>query len=245
MPRAPTRIREEVKSKGDLEELKRPLRAFLKAKGLHESKTRDLVVDTFVAADEHLGLEAILEKVRVKNPGVGMATVYRTMRLLEEAGFVLARDFGRGSTLYEVAAGRPHHDHLVCERCGVIVEFVSEPIEKLQEKVAAEHGFELKRHHHEHVRALRALPAPRLTPSAAGAAAPRTTPAGTLASKAQVLLGGGGGRWANRSRRRSAGAVGAFSARWASPAGPAPPRPPCRAPSPIARWRGASTTTPR
>jgi Fur family ferric uptake transcriptional regulator len=149
MPKGTARSKDEARSRRDLEEIKRPLRAFLKAKGLHESRTRDVVVDTFLATGEHLGLEAILEKVRARDPGVSMATVYRTMRLLEEAGFVLARDFGSGVTLYEVAVGRPHHDHLVCERCGTIIEFVSEAIEKLQEKVAQEHGFELTRHQHE------------------------------------------------------------------------------------------------
>jgi Fur family ferric uptake transcriptional regulator len=133
----------------NLEEVKRPLEAFVRAKGLHASKVRDLVVDTFLLAGEHLGLEALLEKVRQKNPGVGMATVYRTMKLLEEAGLVHARDFGSGSTLYEIALGRAHHDHLVCDRCGAIVEFVSEPIEEFQERIAAEHGFQLLRHRHE------------------------------------------------------------------------------------------------
>lgn len=133
----------------DLDEMMRPLRAFMKAKGLHESTTRDLIVETFLSAHEHPGLDAILHRVRAKNPGVGMATVYRTMRLLEEAGLVQSRDFGPGPTLYEVAVGRPHHDHLVCESCGQIVEFVNEPIERLQEKVAEKHGFELLRHRHE------------------------------------------------------------------------------------------------
>jgi Fur family ferric uptake transcriptional regulator len=133
-------------SRRDLDEAKRPLKAFLKAKGLHESKVRDLVVDTFLASDEHLDLAAILERVRRKNSAVGFATVYRTMRLLEEAGLAQARDFGSGSTLYEPCHGRAHHDHLVCERCGRITEFVNDGIERLQEKVAQEHGFELRRH---------------------------------------------------------------------------------------------------
>jgi Fur family transcriptional regulator, ferric uptake regulator len=125
------------------------LRAFEKEKGLHSSKIRDLVVDTFLTTRDHTGLEDLLQKVRAKNPNVGMATVYRTMKLLEQAGLADARNFGSGSTVYEVALGRDHHDHLVCERCGAIVEFFSEPIEKLQDKIASEHGFELRRHRHE------------------------------------------------------------------------------------------------
>ena len=55
----------------------------------------------------------------------------------------------RRGALYEVAHGRKHHDHLVCERCGLVVEFVNDQIEELQEKVASQHGFELRRHRHE------------------------------------------------------------------------------------------------
>ena len=141
--------KDEATARRTLEEVKRPLRAFVKAKGLHESKIRDLVVETFLSSQEHMGLDQILERVRAKNPGVGMATVYRTMRLLEEAGLVQTRNFDSGPTLYEMVLGRPHHDHLICQSCGLIVEFVSEPIERLQEKVAEQHGFELMRHRHE------------------------------------------------------------------------------------------------
>src|SRR3954470_15005798 len=122
-----------------LEAAKRPLRAFLAERNLHKSKVRDLVVDTFLSSQEHVRLETLLERVRAKNPSVGMATVYRTMKLLEEAGLAQARDFDSGSTLYEVALGRSHHDHLVCESCGQIIEFVSEEIEAAQDRVAAEH----------------------------------------------------------------------------------------------------------
>ncbi len=150
--------RASVRSKGAASERERgttvegwkdSLRAFEKENGLHSSKIRDLVVDTFLTTREHTGLENLLQKVRTKNPAVGMATVYRTMKLLEQAGLADARNFGSGSTVYEVALGRDHHDHLVCERCGAIVEFFSEPIEKLQDKIATEHGFVLRRHRHE------------------------------------------------------------------------------------------------
>jgi Fur family ferric uptake transcriptional regulator len=146
MVRGPSGGRESDSPKEDLEAAKRPLRDFLKSRGLHESKVRDLVVETFLASGEHLDLSAILERVRRKNAAVGFATVYRTMRLLEEAGLAQSRDFGSGTTLYEPSHGRAHHDHLVCERCGRIVEFVNDNIEKLQSKVAKDHGFELRRH---------------------------------------------------------------------------------------------------
>lgn len=126
-----------------------PLRAFLKQKGLHESKVRDLIVETFLATNEHVGLETLLEKVRKQNPSVGFATVYRTMKLLVEAGVAHERDFGARASLYEVAQDREHHDHLVCDGCGKVVEFVNPQIEDQQEKVARKHGFTLRRHRHE------------------------------------------------------------------------------------------------
>lgn len=132
-----------------IEDAKEPLRAFIKERKLHGSKVRDLIVDTFLSVDEHLGLEALLERVRRKNPSVSFATVYRTMRLLVEAGLAHAREFGPGGTLYEVAHGRAHHDHLICERCGLVVEFVDQGIETRQDKVARKHGFVLHRHRHE------------------------------------------------------------------------------------------------
>ena len=73
---------------------------------------------------------------RRKHPSVGLATVYRTVKLLEEAGIAEARHFGPGQTLYEVAEGRAHHDHLICDACGFIIEFESDEIEQLQDNAA-------------------------------------------------------------------------------------------------------------
>jgi Fur family transcriptional regulator, ferric uptake regulator len=132
------------------EELKRPWREFLRKKNLNDSKAREAVVDVFLGVSEHLDLQHLYELARQRNPHVGFATVYRTMKLLEEAGMAEVRHFGsqRGA-LYEVAAGKSHHDHLICESCGTIVEFVSEEVEALQDVIAEHHGFVLSRHRHE------------------------------------------------------------------------------------------------
>ena len=95
---------------------------FVSGRGLHASKTRDAVVDVFLKTKEHIDLQGLFERARRTHPGVGFATVYRTMKLLEEAGIAHTRRFGNTKeTLYELAAGRSHHDHLICERCGRIV----------------------------------------------------------------------------------------------------------------------------
>jgi Fur family transcriptional regulator, ferric uptake regulator len=133
-----------------LEELKRPWREFLRKKHLNDSKAREAVVDVFLRVSEHLDLQRLYELARRRNPHVGFATVYRTMKLLEEAGLAEVRRFGsQKGALYEVAAGKSHHDHLICESCGTIVEFVSEEVEALQDVIAEHHGFVLSRHRHE------------------------------------------------------------------------------------------------
>jgi Fur family ferric uptake transcriptional regulator len=125
-------------------------RTFVDDRGLNASKARDAVVEIFLGTKDHIDLQALYALARKRHPGVGFATVYRTMKLLEEAGIAHARHFGDArETLYEVAAGRSHHDHLICERCGRIVEFVSAEVERLQDQVAARHGFVLSRHRHE------------------------------------------------------------------------------------------------
>ncbi|HEY7372072.1 MAG TPA: Fur family transcriptional regulator [Polyangia bacterium] len=125
-------------------------RDFVSERGLHVSKTRDAVVDVFLKTKEHVDLQTLFELARKSHPGVGFATVYRTMKLLEEAGIAHPRRFGDAKeTRYEVAAGRSHHDHLICEGCGQIIEFVSPEVERIQDRIASRHGFTLSRHRHE------------------------------------------------------------------------------------------------
>lgn len=133
-----------------LEELKRPWREFLRARRLNESRAREAVVDAFLQVSDHLDLQQLYELARRSSPNVGLATVYRTMKLLEEAGLADVRRFGRQKgALYEVAAGKSHHDHLICESCGIIVEFTNDEVEVLQDRIAKKYGFTLRRHRHE------------------------------------------------------------------------------------------------
>jgi Fur family ferric uptake transcriptional regulator len=94
----------------------------------------------------HVPVDALVARVREQDPRVSIATVYRTMKLLVECGLATARHFGDGGTRYEPAIRRHHHDHLICTRCGAIVEFESERIEELQDRVARRHGFEVEHH---------------------------------------------------------------------------------------------------
>ena len=122
------------------------LEQYMARHGLKSTRQRTLIVDTFLALQGHLSVEEVWNKVREQDAKVSVATVYRTMKLLNECGLAHARNFGDGQTRYEAAAGREHHDHLICTRCGTIVEFENDRIEAMQEAVARKHGFAVTSH---------------------------------------------------------------------------------------------------
>ena len=133
----------------DPKDAKAPWRAYLARKGLKTTQQREAIVDAFLRTSGHVALEDLLSSARRKHPRVGLATVYRTVKLLEEAGIAAARHFGPGQSLYEVAEGRAHHDHLICDSCGFITEFENDEIEALQDNAARRLGFNVLRHRHE------------------------------------------------------------------------------------------------
>jgi Fur family transcriptional regulator, ferric uptake regulator len=132
----------------ELRDLKSRWSGFLKEKKLNTTHQREVIVETFLRSHEHVSIDELLAKVRRKNPQVGYATVYRTLRLLEESGVASARQFDDGQTRYEIAGA--HHDHLICVKCALILEFENDEIERLQEKMAETlGGFTVLRHKHE------------------------------------------------------------------------------------------------
>ena len=123
------------------------LKEYVAKHGLKLTRQRELIADVFFAAEGHLKVEVLLERVREKDPNVSLATVYRTMKLLTECGLAAPHRFGDASVVYEPADhDDEHHDHLICTKCGKIVEFFNEEIEALQDGVAAAHGFEVTHH---------------------------------------------------------------------------------------------------
>jgi Fur family ferric uptake transcriptional regulator len=122
------------------------LNRYMAEHGLKSTRQRSLIIDTFFALGGHLSVEELWAKVRTQDAKVSVATVYRTMKLLHECGLAHARNFGDGQTRYEPAVGRHHHDHLICTRCGTIIEFENDRIEALQEKVASKHWFRVNSH---------------------------------------------------------------------------------------------------
>lgn len=125
---------------------KQAFQDFASAKGLKSTKQRDIILDCFLSCQQHLTTEELYLKLKTDNPNIGFATVYRTLKLFAESGIAREIQFGDGQTRYEHMHAGEHHDHLVCTRCGAIVEFENETIEKLQSEVAAQHGFTIMNH---------------------------------------------------------------------------------------------------
>lgn len=121
---------------------------FQAERALKSTSQRELIVEEFLRCEAHVSVEELHAAVRRRNPKVGYATVYRTLKLLAEAGLAAARQFGDGQTRYELEGpDAPHHDHLICTHCGLILEFENDEIEKLQDTVAERlGGFKIVQH---------------------------------------------------------------------------------------------------
>ncbi len=122
------------------------LEKFISDKGLRYTPQREEILKVFLSVERHLSLDELYKIVRKKNPGIGYVTVYRTMKLLAEAGLCNEVDFGDGISRFEHLYGHEHNDHLVCVKCGKYEEATKPEIEKLQDELAKERRFIPLRH---------------------------------------------------------------------------------------------------
>ena len=115
------------------------------AKGLRMTEQRRVIARVLEGADDHPDVEELYARASAVDPKISLATVYRTVKLFEEAGILDRLEFGDGRARYEDAE-RDHHDHLIDLHSGEVIEFVDAEIEALQEKIAAKLGYKLKGH---------------------------------------------------------------------------------------------------
>ncbi len=125
---------------------KRLFHEYLRRKGLKRTAQRDLILETFLESEKHITSEALYRKVRERDPSVGFATVYRTLKLLTECGIARSMQLGDRYTHYEQGFDKQHHDHLICIECGGITEFFSQQLENIQAEVVRRHGFRMVDH---------------------------------------------------------------------------------------------------
>ncbi len=107
---------------------------------------RRLILDTFLQETGHVSAEELYDKVKRLDPAIGQATVYRTLKLFSGCGLAEAVSFADGIARYEPNFEAEHHDHLICQACGMTIEIVDPIIEKRQEELAAKYGYTLARH---------------------------------------------------------------------------------------------------
>ena len=114
-------------------------------RGLRITDQRRVIAKVLSDSDDHPDVEAVHKRASAIDPGISIATVYRTVRLFEEAGILDRHDFGDGRARYE-AAPEAHHDHLIDVETGKVVEFVDPELEALQKQIAEKLGYRLVDH---------------------------------------------------------------------------------------------------
>ena len=119
---------------------------YLKSKGLLHTRQRDRILDIFLKTEAHPTINDLYDIVRKKNPKIGIATVYRAMTVICNAGLARQVDFGDGQRRFEHKYEHRHHDHLVCLKCGRVIEVMSPKIEAIQDRLAKKHNFTPIRH---------------------------------------------------------------------------------------------------
>jgi Fur family ferric uptake transcriptional regulator len=121
------------------------IEALCHEKGLRITEQRRVIARVLSEAEDHPDVEALHARSSAIDPGISIATVYRTVRLFEEAGILDRHDFGDGRSRYE-AAPEAHHDHLIDVETGRVIEFVDPELEALQKQIAEKLGFRLVDH---------------------------------------------------------------------------------------------------
>lgn len=121
------------------------IEALCAEKGLRITEQRRVIAQVLSDAEDHPDVEKLHERASTIDPGISIATVYRTVRLFEDAGILERHDFGDGRARYE-AAPESHHDHLIDVETGNVIEFVDPELEQLQRQIAEKLGFRLVDH---------------------------------------------------------------------------------------------------
>ncbi len=133
-------------SRDDVREAQDILHRHLKEVGLKHTEQRDTILRTFLETREHLSTDELYRLVKHKDPGIGVTTVYRTLKLLAECGLASAVAFHDGIARYEHQFNRRSHHHMVCLECGSSVEFFSPEVDRLEQEIGRKHRYLTTRH---------------------------------------------------------------------------------------------------
>jgi Fur family ferric uptake transcriptional regulator len=115
-------------------------------KNIKLTKNRRIIAQIVSESNDHPSVEEIWSRVSKISPNIGIATIYRTLKIFEENNIIAKHDFGEGKIRYEEISEDDHHDHLVDVKNGKIIEFYNQEIEQLKEKIAKDFGYKLVDH---------------------------------------------------------------------------------------------------
>jgi Fur family ferric uptake transcriptional regulator len=122
------------------------LNHYLKKKELKFTDQRKLILEEFLNNEAHFTAEELYDKLKQKNPNIGLTTVYRTLKLFCECGLANELKLADGVSRYEHLFGHKHHDHLICIECGKFIEALDPEIEELQNRLAQKNNFKVLHH---------------------------------------------------------------------------------------------------
>ena len=121
-------------------------RSFLKSKGLKMTSEREVILEAVLSLHEHFGIEKLYKKLERQGKNISRATIYRTIPFLIESGLIKEVMRYQNKAQYEHVFGHEHHDHLICIKCGRIIEFRNDNIEKLQDEICRKFRFKPAEH---------------------------------------------------------------------------------------------------
>ncbi len=119
---------------------------YLNREGLARTPQRKAVLEEIVGGPSHFDVEELVKIIQCKSASVSRATVYRTITHLENAGIIRKIDFNHSHAHFELVKGASHHEHLICEKCGKVEEFVDSELELRIGDIARTNRFKIKRH---------------------------------------------------------------------------------------------------
>lgn len=119
---------------------------FIEKKGLKKTVERSKILEVITGIPGHFDAEALLKSISRRNLKVSRASAYRTIKLLVEAGIIRESIMRDGRTIYEYGPAKTHHDHMVCIKCGALIEFSDALIEKHQQEICRKHKFTMTGH---------------------------------------------------------------------------------------------------
>ncbi len=132
-------------SRKEMKNLVEQFKNHIRLKGLKFTPQREKIFKEIIRTKGHFEIEELVQKIKKKNIPASRATVYRTLNIIKDLGFIEEVIKFKNKTIYEVSIHH-HHDHLICTNCGKIIEFHEEEIEKLQDKICEMYDFLPKFH---------------------------------------------------------------------------------------------------